>query len=647
MIIDNQVFIKLNPRNIEYYKNIGYKIEINKPIGKKILVNINDLPKGSSVLVNVECDYCNKIKIVTFKEYNRNISNNNKFSCCNKCGSIKRKEMSVIKYGVDSPSMLDYIKVKSENTNLKKWGYKSYMSSDDFRNKSAKTMLEKWGVENPMYSDEIKERLKEKMLEKWGVENSFQSSFIKNKIKKTNLDRYGVENYSMTDEYKVKFRKTCLERYGVENYNNYDKIKKTILDRYGVENYMLSCEFRKKSKITNLEKWGVEFPIKSEEIKNKVNRTNLEKWGFDWYTSSNDFKIKSKKTNLEKWGVEYITQSEKIRKLNNNNCKDIDYIKYIGDGISLYNCNKNHTFEIKSDNYISRKRYNIPICTKCNPIGDSKSIKEKELFEYIKEIYTGDIIQSWRDGLEVDIYLPHLKLGFEFNGLYWHSELYKDRWYHLNKTKHFEKIGIRIIHIWEDDWNLKVDIIKSQVKNWLGITKDKIFARKCKVIEVKDVKTTKSFLYQNHIQGSVASNLKLGLYFGDELVSLMTFDNYEGRKKMESSGWNINRFCNKLDYNVIGGASKLLSYFIKKYKPNRIISYSDNDWSNGNLYTKIGFKKVNDLKPDYKYIINNERVNKSRFRKGNLKTNLTESKEMKKSQIHRIWDCGKTKWEII
>jgi hypothetical protein len=91
----------------------------------------------------------------------------------------------------------------------------------------------------------------------------------------------------------------------------------------------------------------------------------------------------------------------------------------------------------------------------------------------------------------------------------------------------------------------------------------------------------------------------------------------------------------------------MLNYFIKKYNPKRIISYSDSDWSNGQLYIKMGFNKINDLKPDYKYIINGERINKSRFRKSNLKTNLTESKEMKKSQIHRIWDCGKIKWEMV
>ena len=130
MIIDNQVFVTLNPKNIEYYKKLGYEIDINNPSGKKILVSINELLKGSSVLVNVKCDYCNKLKIVTFKEYNRNISHNSKFSCSNKCGSIKKKEISIIKYGVESPSMLKHIKIKNENTNIGKYGSKFYMTTD-------------------------------------------------------------------------------------------------------------------------------------------------------------------------------------------------------------------------------------------------------------------------------------------------------------------------------------------------------------------------------------------------------------------------------------------------------------------------------------------------------------------------------------
>jgi hypothetical protein len=153
--------------------------------------------------------------------------------------------------------------------------------------------------------------------------------------------------------------------------------------------------------------------------------------------------------------------------------------------------------------------------------------------------------------LEIDIYLPELKLGFEFNGLYWHSNKFKEKNYHLNKTDWFKEKGIRIIHIWEDDWILRREIVESQIKNSIGLNTNRIFARKCYIKEV-DVKIARKFLNENHIQGFVNSSNKLGLYYNEDLVSIMTFDNNEGRKKMELFGYNLNRFCNKKGINVIG-----------------------------------------------------------------------------------------------
>ena len=238
-----------------------------------------------------------------------------------------------------------------------------------------------------------------------------------------------------------------------------------------------------------------------------------------------------------------------------------------------------------------------------------------------------------------------MNIGFEFNGLYWHSDKFKESVYHLNKTNYFKDKGIRIIHIWEDDWVYKNPIIKSQILNILK-KNEKIFARKCFVIEV-DVKTTGKFLDDNHIQGKSNSVKKLGLYYNDELVSLMTFDNFEGRKKMEEGGWNLSRFCNKLNTNVIGGASKLLNYFIKTYNPSRIVSYADKDWSIGALYQTLGFENVGGNGPDYKYIVGGKRVHKSRYKKSKLNTELTESKQMELNGINKIFDCGKIKFEKI
>jgi hypothetical protein len=207
------------------------------------------------------------------------------------------------------------------------------------------------------------------------------------------------------------------------------------------------------------------------------------------------------------------------------------------------------------------------------------------------------------------------------------------------KSKFFEKKGIHIFHIWEDDFDEKEEIIKSQIQNIIGKSQ-KIPARKCEVKEINDINLIKEFLNQNHIQGCSNSKIKIGLFFNSELVSLMTFDKFEGRIKMKEDEWNLNRFCNKSGLSVIGGASKLLSFFTKKYNPNRIISYSDKDWSKGELYQKLGFKKVHETIPDYKYLVNFKRIHKSNFKKSI--TGISESN----LDLPKIWDCGKIKWEF-
>jgi hypothetical protein len=571
---------------------ISRTIIINKPTGKyfkyykelgydvnkeKIEIDIKHLSLGSKYKIDAKCNYCQTIKKVDYNSYNKSTNKGKTSYCCKKCASIKHKEVFFEKNGVENPFQLEEIKKKIKKKNLENWGVENYTKTEEYLEKSKKTSLYNWDVDNPSKSVFIKTKKVNTLLKNWGVDNPLKSEEIKQKVKNTNLKKYGYES-----------------------------------------------------------------PLKSEKIKQKVKNTNLKKYGYEFHTMTDEWKLKIKFINLEKYGL-HPSKSEFSRKENYKISNDKFYISYIGDNISLFKCdiNKSHEFKISYDNYKSRLKYNIPLCTVCNPIGDLKSIKEKELFEFVNSIYNGDVIQSYRDGLEIDIYLPYLKLGFEFNGLYWHSELFKEKNYHIEKTKYFEERGIRIIHIWEDDWSFKRDILESQIKNWLGLTSNKIFARSCEIREITDSREATKFLEENHIQGCVRSNLKLGLYYNGYLVSLMTFDHLEGRNKMNMDEWNLNRFCNKRDYSVVGGASRLLKYFLKNNNTKRVISYSDNDWSLGRLYEKLGFQNINEGRPDYKYIFKSRRVHKSRFRKSI--TGLTESR----LDFIKIWDCGKNKFELF
>jgi len=551
MILDKKIKIKINRKNIEYYKKFFENISLKDVIDVE---TETQLQKGSNLKVNVCCDVCNIQRYIKYQAYNKNINSCIKYPIytCDRCSHIKLKEYNKEKYGVE------------------------YYSQHPDRNK---------------------------------------------KVIETSIEKYGVEHFSKSINFKERVSKTNLEKFGYENpFMDSERIKSIFKDKYGVHHPSQVKEFSDKIKSTNLERYGYECVLESKDVRNKIRLTNSDRYG--GHPMTND----------------------KVRYLNTIIARDRDYLSYIGNSISIFKCDIGHTFSISSESYHNRLRDNLPLCTVCYPIGNNSSIKEIELLKYIKLIYSGEVIGSYRDGLEIDIYLPELKIGFEFNGLYWHSNQYKDKDYHSNKTEYFRERGIRIIHIWEDDWDLKNDIIKSQIKNWLGLSLHKIFARKCDVIEIVDSRIVRDFLDNNHIQGYVNSTKRYGLFYNSELISVMTFDHVEGRKKLIYNEWNLSRFCNKLETIVVGGASKIFKKFLSENSPKRVISYADKNWSLGEIYPKLGFYKVNESTSDYKYLIDNKRVHKSRYRKSKLK-NISESTYMKEMGIFKIYDCGKIKFE--
>ena len=291
-------------------------------------------------------------------------------------------------------------------------------------------------------------------------------------------------------------------------------------------------------------------------------------------------------------------------------------------------------------------------CVKCSNNGMSKY--EKIIGEYIKSLGVSIIENDTTilNGKELDIYIPSHNLAIEFNGLYWHSEEFVGDDYHLNKTNECESKGIRLIHIFEDEWLYSEEIVKSRIKTILGLIKSKIYARKCEIREVSN-KDSKLFLNENHIQKNTKAKINLGLYYNDELVCLSTFSNLRkimGSKNIDGN-YELIRFCNKLNTVVVGGADKLLKHFIKTYKPIKIISYADRRWSQGELYEKLGFKFIHNSKPNYWYINNKDREYRFKYRKSVLikdgyDKNKTEKEIMFNRGIYRIYDCGNIKYEL-
>lgn len=492
------------------------------------------------------------------------------------------------------------------------------------------------------------------------------------KFKNSTIGYYDYcSNKCMSSDPIIKSKKeqTSLSKYGVTNPQKLQSIKNKIIntnqERYGSNSPMCSIETQNKSKETLLKNWGVDNPNKSPELIKK----RIESFKLSGYKES------YKKASLAKYGVEHPWMHDEVHrksvissadgknritfsKINtifnkypHHKLVEIDYESEIK--ICTAICQIGHEFKISRQNLYERKINQSEICTICNPICRGISGQEIALLNFIKEIYQGEIIENTRKLIspyEVDIFLPNLNLAFEFNGLWWHSDLNKEKNYHFTKYKMCVDMGVNLITIWEDDWIYKNEICKSLISNKIGMS-ERIPARKCVVKEIS-YGESKKFLESNHLQGDCKSSVKIGLFHENELVSLMTFSKlriFMNRQNKNTDTYELTRFCNKIDKSVIGGASKIFSFFIKKYNPSKIETYSDNMISNGNLYKKLGFSFSHETSPGYFYLINKKRENRFSYRKDILvkkgfDKNKSEEEIMLERGYNRIYNAGNKKW---
>jgi hypothetical protein len=235
--------------------------------------------------------------------------------------------------------------------------------------------------------------------------------------------------------------------------------------------------------------------------------------------------------------------------------------------------------------------------------------------------------------------LPDYKIGIEFNGSYWHSEEYKSPAYHQKKSLLAEDKGIFLYHIFEYEWVdpvMKQKII-DQLQNLLGKNKNKVYARKCEIREVNS-RDKKEFISKYHIQSDSKSKVNIGLYFENELISIMTFDKPRFTKEYE---WEIVRFCSKSDLNVIGSASKLFKYFVNNYLNDGecILSYSHICKTRGKIYETLGFELKNISRPGYVWWLKDNEY-KTRYQT----MMINETKIMTEKGYIKIYDCGNKVW---
>lgn len=449
---------------------------------------------------------------------------------------------------------------------------------------------------------EISKRLKvtpatvTRALRKFGIQSPSQQALRE----ASNKRKYGVANPGSVPEFRRKALNTMIQKMGGHNWSqpNRNKRDTTCLKLYGDSNVGKTTYARQKVLQTNLVRYGRKHIKQSHLSTDVINLLENQEWLYN----------------------QHVVQQKSLSQIALE-------LGFAGDMTTVMRRMRKHG--------ISTQHF-------------QHSFGEKQIIEFLRQHGITNIQQNTRAVIppqELDIYLPDYNLAIEYCGLYWHSERFKQRLYHRNKMRECNKIGIRLLTIFENEWIYNQEIVKSKILSVLKKNyRTTVFARKCKIIELTK-KQKKQFFDNYHIQQDGPGSISYGLVYQDTIVAAITFI------KLKNNEYILNRYATNC--NVPGGFTRLLSHFQKMNKWTKIITFADMRWSEGKLYENSGFILDKILEPDYQYIINGNLIHKFNFRRKYLPIKLkkfdpllSEWENCKMNNIDRIWDCGKKRYVL-
>lgn len=414
-----------------------------------------------------------------------------------------------------------------------------------------------------------------------------------------------------------------------------NKREQTTLKKYNISNVgLLDISVKNHTELYNNKE-------KVKDIIDKVSRTKLSKYGHAHFNNRN----KAQKTCIKKYGVKNTWDLTEFKSNPN-----LEILKDKEKLSKLFPLKSVHEISEELNVHQQTVYYYLNLHGFREPY---KSTFEIEIVAFLNSMGITNIIRNSRKIIskELDIYLPDHKLAIEYNGIYWHHDKvpYITKTYHKNKFDECESNGIELFTIFSDTWETKKEIWKAKIKNKLGLS-EKIYARNTEVVSL-NISETKDILNKNHIQGFCTSMIAYGLTYNDELVAVMTFSKCRNGigKFRGNDSYELVRFVSSK--SVIGGASKLLKKFIKTHNPSIIVSYSDNQYSIGNLYNKLGFTLESNSNIGYKYydtkskkMYHRYNFTKHKLVKMGFSSTKTEKEIMDELGYLRIWDCGSKTW---
>lgn len=303
-------------------------------------------------------------------------------------------------------------------------------------------------------------------------------------------------------------------------------------------------------------------------------------------------------------------------------------IKFVED-LTTLNLDENQTLIRIACNGESSK---VTLKKNTNPKKKKSSTLYEQFREFMLSLFeSGKVVEHDKEtvpGVDIMFYIPDLKVGVQFIEFDKFNELKVGKKLLQNNYLACKKADVGLIQVFEDEWITKEQIVKDKIKHILHLNHSpKVYARNCTIREIEtDVKN--EFLEKYHIQGKDSASVKIGMFYNDELVSVITFGPKRicmGVKKSEKDVWELIRFASVTDKLVIGGFSKLLKYFIEKYKPKAITTFADLRYSFANLYNKNGFTFDHMTEPNYWYYKDGDaskRWHRFNFRKQELPKKL-------------------------
>lgn len=370
--------------------------------------------------------------------------------------------------------------------------------------------------------------------------------------------------------------------------------------------------------------------------------------------------VKRRKTMVDKFGVEFASQRESHKEAlrAKNHIARMETSPELEDDKWLY---QEHIVKSRNVLDISRSlnvhyttviywldRMGIEYTPKA--AGYHISGGEREMFDFVKSICPDTVASDTETiGSEIDIFVKSKMIGFEYNGMYWHSDASPNidaPTRHAYKQKMSAERGVRLVQIFECDWLNQRSKIERMIECILGAPSRNKGARSTSthVVEWRDVE---DFVNTHHIQGISSNSKYICLKYGDRIVAALGYRKTLSEKLHGENSYEITRFCSD---RVSGSFGKLYKFLVEITNCSSVYSFADLLLCDekSNLYTKNGFVESYRLKPDYKYVVANQLVHKFSLRKDVLKkklgideTDMTESEMADALRYRKIWDAGK------